>query len=88
MELDAHFDHMAERHDRIVESLNRRNRAADRRSLRNLYGIFLPELYRSEGQAIRQIGGAILDILRITPHIPELYRLHKFHKAESKQDGR
>jgi hypothetical protein len=81
MELEAHVEELRTRGETLVEANHLMVEAADRRSFRNLMGILQPELYKTEGRVILELGKIAGSLLRLTPHIPELYNLHRSKKT-------
>ena len=80
MEFDAHIEHMSRRLESMTAARNRLAEASNKKSLKNLYGIMSPELYRAERACIAELGGAALDLVKLTPHLPEIYGLYRESK--------
>jgi hypothetical protein len=81
MELESHVEELTKQEINLADARNSLAEAANRRSLRNLYGILQPELYRAEGRTIKELGRTAGTLLKLTPHIPEIYRTRKSRSA-------
>jgi hypothetical protein len=77
MELDRHVDRILEHHSKLEAVRGEMHEA--------VVGHNLSALVKAELRTCGALGKAFLEITRLAPHIPEIYKLNKEHKKTSEE---